>query len=66
MDVNNILTDLRQERDQIDDAIISLERLARGRGKRRGRPPSWMKNAEDRHQSRSFENDKKTRPQQIS
>ena len=55
MDVNKILTDLRQEREQIEDAIISLERLARGRGKRRGRPPSWMKVAEDRGQTRSTE-----------
>ena len=43
MDVNKILLELRGEREQIEDAIISLERLARGRGKRRGRPPSWMK-----------------------
>jgi hypothetical protein len=53
MDVNKILSDLRQEREQIEDAIISLERLARGRGKRRGRPPAWMKDAEDRHETRS-------------
>jgi uncharacterized protein YjcR len=42
MDVSKILTDLREERQQIEEAIISLERLARGRGRRRGRPPSWM------------------------
>jgi hypothetical protein len=42
MDVSKILTELRQERQQIEEAIISLERLARGRGKRRGRPPAWM------------------------
>ena len=42
MDVTKMLTDLRQEREQIEEAIISLERLARGRGKRRGRPPAWM------------------------
>lgn len=42
MDVTRMLTDLRQEREQIEEAIISLERLARGRGKRRGRPPAWM------------------------
>ena len=58
MDVNKILTDLRQEREQIEDAIISLERLARGRGKRRGRPPAWMKDAEDRRQTRSAEKGK--------
>lgn len=42
MDVTKMLTDLREEREQIEEAIISLERLARGRSKRRGRPPSWM------------------------
>jgi hypothetical protein len=42
MDVSKILTELREERAQIEEAILSLERLARGRGRRRGRPPSWM------------------------
>jgi hypothetical protein len=42
MDVSKMLAELRQEREQIEEAILTLERLARGRGKRRGRPPSWM------------------------
>jgi len=42
MDVAKILSDLRQEREQVEEAILSLERLARGRGKRRGRPPAWL------------------------
>ncbi|MFN3323815.1 MAG: hypothetical protein ACK5AZ_09995 [Bryobacteraceae bacterium] len=42
MDVTKMLAELRQEREQIEEAILSLERLARGRGKRRGRPPAWM------------------------
>lgn len=42
MDVTKILSELREERVQIEEAIVSLERLARGRGKRRGRPPAWM------------------------
>ncbi|HEU0142851.1 MAG: hypothetical protein KJZ78_14895 [Bryobacteraceae bacterium] len=42
MDVTKILAELRQEREQLEEAILSLERLARGRGKRRGRPPAWM------------------------
>jgi hypothetical protein len=42
MDVTKILTELRHEREQIEEAIMSLERLARGRGRRRGRPPAWM------------------------
>jgi hypothetical protein len=42
MDVLKMLTDLRREREQIEEAILTLERLAQGRGRRRGRPPSWM------------------------
>ena len=42
MDISKILADLRQEREQLEEAILSLERLAMGRGRRRGRPPSWM------------------------
>jgi hypothetical protein len=42
MDVTKILTELREERRQIEEAIVSLERLAQGRGKRRGRPPAWL------------------------
>ena len=42
MDVLKMLSDLRQEREQIEEAIMTLERLARGRGRRRGRPPAWL------------------------
>jgi len=42
MDVTKILAELRGEREQIEEAILSLERLARGRGRGPGRPPSWM------------------------
>ena len=42
MDVLKMLTDLRREREQIEEAILTLERLAQGRGRRRGRPPLWM------------------------
>jgi hypothetical protein len=42
MDVSKVLAELRQEREQIDEAILSLERLVAGRGRRRGRPPAWM------------------------
>jgi hypothetical protein len=48
MDVAKILADLRQERDQLEEAIVSLERLATGRGPRRGRPPAWMSEARRR------------------
>jgi hypothetical protein len=42
MDILKMLADLRQEREHLEEATITLERLARGRGKRRGRPPAWM------------------------
>lgn len=40
-----MLAELRLEREQIEEAILTLERLARGRGRRRGRPPLWLKDA---------------------
>ncbi len=43
MQLNKILEALRREREQIDEAILSLERLAAGSGPRRGRPPAWLK-----------------------
>jgi hypothetical protein len=42
MDIVKMLAQLRQEREQIGEAIAVLERLGYGRGKRRGRPPKWM------------------------
>ena len=43
MDIMKMLADLRAERLQIEEAIIVLQRLASGQGKRRGRPPKWMR-----------------------
>ena len=48
MDVMKMLAELRQERTQLEEAIVTLERLARGRGKRRGRPPAWMQEVKRR------------------
>ena len=42
-----MLTELRQEREQVEEAILTLERLARGAGKRRGRPPMWLAEIRD-------------------
>jgi hypothetical protein len=42
MDVLKMLAELQEERRQIEEAIVTLERLTLGRGKRRGRPPAWM------------------------
>lgn len=43
-----MVEDLRTERAQIEEAIMVLERIARGQGKRRGRPPAWMTAAKRR------------------
>ena len=43
---SKVLAELKAERAQIEEAILSLERLARGRGRGPGRPPSWMAEAE--------------------
>jgi hypothetical protein len=42
MDVGKILAELKAERGQIEEAIGSLERLARGRLRGPGRPPNWI------------------------
>jgi hypothetical protein len=44
MDINKILTDLRAEREQIEQAILVLQGLAQGQ-RRRGRKPAWMQKA---------------------
>lgn len=42
MDILRMIADLRAEREAIEDALVVLEKLAKTRGKRRGRPPVWM------------------------
>jgi len=42
MDLAKALAELREERDDIDQAILSLERLAKGRPRGPGRPPGRM------------------------
>lgn len=42
MDIHAILHELRDEKQRLEEAILTLERLAAGKGKRRGRPPAWM------------------------
>jgi hypothetical protein len=45
VDINKILEELRKEHEQLEGAILSLERLSLGGAKRRGRPPAWMAKA---------------------
>jgi hypothetical protein len=42
LDIKKMLAELRQEHEQLEEAILSLERLAIGGAKRRGRPPAWL------------------------
>ena len=43
MDIHRILAELRSEKERLEEAILTIERLASGHlGKRRGRPPKWM------------------------
>jgi hypothetical protein len=65
MDVAKILAELRQEREQIEEAILSLERLARGRGRRRGRPPSWMSEITAKRRGRPPGSKNKTGPKAV-
>ncbi|MBM3760226.1 MAG: hypothetical protein FJW36_08265 [Acidobacteria bacterium] len=51
VDLMKILEDLRRERASIEEAILTLERLVEGRGRRRGRPPTWLAEARKRGRS---------------
>lgn len=62
MDVHKILGDLRREREQIEEAILTLERLASGRGRRRGRPPAWMAQIRSAEISAAPETKRRGRP----
>lgn len=42
MDILKTIAELQSERAAIDEALVVLQRLARGRSGRRGRPPAWM------------------------
>lgn len=55
MDIMKMLAELRQEREQVEEAIMTLERVAQGRGKRRGRPTAWMKATKRRVQTTGCE-----------
>ena len=44
MDIAAVLKELYQERDLLDQAILSLERAQVRDHRRRGRPPKWLTN----------------------
>jgi hypothetical protein len=43
MDILKILAELRSEKERLEEAILTIERLAASSlGRRRGRPPKWL------------------------
>jgi hypothetical protein len=59
MDIDKMLNDLRMEREQISEAIMVMERLSLGQGKRRGRPPKWMTELKRRGRPKGSKNKSK-------
>ena len=56
MDVGKVLAALRQERAQIEEVIVNLERLEQSRDRRRGRPPAILTAARKRGRPRGSKN----------
>jgi hypothetical protein len=52
MDLEKVLAQLRAELENVDAAILSLERLQQATSKRRGRPPLWLSGDHDDNSSR--------------
>ena len=62
MDINKMLSELKVERQQLEEAIMTLERLARDRGRRRGRPPAWLSQIKRRGRPPGSKNRPKNEP----
>ena len=56
MDVGKVLAALRQERAQLEEVIVNLERLEQSRDRRRGRPPAVLAAARKRGRPRGSKN----------
>jgi hypothetical protein len=48
MDISKMLAELNDEKARLEELILAAERYARGQGRRRGRPPAWMKEGKRR------------------
>jgi hypothetical protein len=66
MDILKMLADLRDEREQIEQAIVVIQRMAQGRGKRRGRPPAWMSAMKDAPKRRGRPVGSKNKPKETA
>ena len=62
MDILRMIIELREQRAQMDQAILALERLAQGQRRRRGRPPIWMTAAKDTPKRRGRPPGSKNKP----
>ena len=66
MNIIKMLEELRAERQMIEESILVLERLAIGRGKRRGRPPKWMSAVSTKRRGRPPGSKNKTQGESAS
>jgi hypothetical protein len=67
MDIEQILSELRSERQHIEEAILVLERLGMGSGKkRRGRPPKWITDARTEQGEQSEPEESEPRKRTVS
>jgi len=56
MNIERMLSELRDERDGVEQAILVLERIASGSSKRRGRSPAWMQTIKRRGRPKGSKN----------
>ncbi|HEX4170667.1 MAG TPA: hypothetical protein VHZ55_34835, partial [Bryobacteraceae bacterium] len=61
-----MIAELQAERDRLDEAILALERLSTSNAKRRGRPPRWLKDAQDLEAHHPPDSDRSAEPQHPS
>jgi hypothetical protein len=52
MNIQEILAELHQERERVEDAIRSVERLVELPPRGRGRPPGWMNEVKTKRRGR--------------
>ena len=52
MEVARLLQELYTRRQLLDDSILACQRLDLSSGKRRGRPPAWIKNITQKRRGR--------------
>ena len=45
MNLIKMIAELREQKQALEETMLILERIARGQGKRRGRPPAFLSHA---------------------